>query len=161
VAPLHSVAIALGSNLGDRVAHLEYAREALALELRDLRSSRWRETEPVGVEPQAAFLNGAIVARTTLSPRALLGRLLAIERARGRTRPRPAAPRTLDLDLVLFDDWIVNDPDLQVPHPRFRERGFVLGPLAEVADGWVDPVTGRTVGQLLAEFEARRSQCEG
>jgi 2-amino-4-hydroxy-6-hydroxymethyldihydropteridine diphosphokinase len=83
-----------------------------------------------------------------LSPRALLERLLEIEEERGRTRPYPMAPRTLDLDLILYAGLIVSDFAITVPHPRFRERAFVLGPLAEIAPGMVDPVTGRTIAEL-------------
>jgi 2-amino-4-hydroxy-6-hydroxymethyldihydropteridine diphosphokinase len=78
-----------------------------------------------------------------------LSELLRIEKTLGRQRPYAGAARTIDLDLILFGDAVIDEPDLTVPHPRFRERAFVLEPLAEIADGWVDPVTGRTVGELL------------
>jgi 2-amino-4-hydroxy-6-hydroxymethyldihydropteridine diphosphokinase len=84
-----------------------------------------------------------------MAPRELLAELLAIERDRGRERPFPGAARTLDLDLVLFGDQVVNQPGLIVPHPRFRDRKFVLEPLAEIAPGLRDPVTGKTVMELL------------
>ena len=98
------VAVALGSNLGDRAAHLDFAAAELARFLLPIRMSRWYETEPVGVGPQPLFLNGAAVGETGLSPRALLDAVLAIERERGRERPFDGAARTLDLDLVLFGD---------------------------------------------------------
>jgi 2-amino-4-hydroxy-6-hydroxymethyldihydropteridine diphosphokinase len=105
---------------------------------------------PVDVSGQQPdFLNAAAVGNTALPPRELLTGLLAIEAERGRDRPFHHAPRTLDLDLVLFGDRIIHEPGLLVPHPRFRERAFVLQPLAEIAPGLVDPVTGRTVGELL------------
>jgi 2-amino-4-hydroxy-6-hydroxymethyldihydropteridine diphosphokinase len=97
-------------------------------------------------------LNGALTGQTTLGPKALLEKLLAIEAHAGRTRPFPHAPRTLDLDLILYGGAIIDEPGLRVPHPRFRERRFVLEPLAEIAAGWVDPETGETVGQLLARL---------
>jgi len=143
------VAIALGSNLGDRSAHLGFAAARLAEFLNTLTVSRWYDTDPVGVGEQPRFLNGAAVGETTLSPRETLDRLLAIERARGRERPFAGAPRTLDLDLVLFGDQIVEENGLTVPHPRFRERRFVLEPLNEIAPAMIDPVTGRTIADLL------------
>ena len=146
------VAIALGSNVGDRASHLEFAVAALSRLLTPLAISRWHETEPVGVGPQPLFLNGAGVGETDLSPRALLDALLALERERGRERPFAGAPRTLDLDLVLFGNQILNEPGLTIPHPRFRERRFVLEPLAEIASAMVDPVTGLTIAQLLARL---------
>jgi 2-amino-4-hydroxy-6-hydroxymethyldihydropteridine diphosphokinase len=149
---LDRVAVALGSNLGDRVAHLDHAVARLQGVLRRLKISRYYETAPVGVVgPQPLYLNAAAVGETILPPRALLDLLLGIERERGRERPPvPHAPRTLDLDLILFGGLIVDEPDLVVPHPRFRERRFVLEPLAEVAPDLVDPSTGETVATLLA-----------
>jgi 2-amino-4-hydroxy-6-hydroxymethyldihydropteridine diphosphokinase len=92
------------------------------------------------------------VGESDLAPRELLGRLQAIEHAAGRTRSYPGAPRTLDLDLILAGDAVVNSGDLQVPHPRFRERRFVLGPLVELEPDLRDPVTGRTLRELLARL---------
>ena len=144
------VAIALGSNLGDRKANLELAREYLRPFLTEYRASSTYETEPVGVPgPQPPFLYAAVVGRTELSARALLEKLLEIEQQAGRTRPSPGAARTLDLDLILFGAEIVNEADLVVPHPRFRERRFVLEPIAEIAPDLKDPVTGKTVEELL------------
>jgi 2-amino-4-hydroxy-6-hydroxymethyldihydropteridine diphosphokinase len=94
-------------------------------------------------------LNAVLVGETTLAARDLLTLLLEIEREGGRERPYVGAPRTLDLDLVLFGDEVVDEPGLQVPHPRFRERFFVLGPLAEVAPDFRDPVSGLRVSELL------------
>ncbi len=143
------VAIALGSNLGDRQAHLDYAVRQLRGLLADVVVSRVIETAPVGVPPQPPFLNGAVVGTTTLPVKELLSALQRIELARGRERPFPGAPRTLDLDLILYGDQMVDEPDLVVPHPRFRRRRFVLEPLADVASEMVDPRTRRTVGELL------------
>jgi 2-amino-4-hydroxy-6-hydroxymethyldihydropteridine diphosphokinase len=140
----------MGSNLGDRRAHLEYAVDALQLDVADLVVSPFQETQPVGVgDEHGPYLNAVVVGRTQLPPRDLLERLLEIEGERGRTRPYPAAPRTLDLDLVLYGDAILDEDGLSVPHPRFRERGFVLGPLADIAPDMIDPVTGQTVRQLF------------
>ena len=144
------VAIALGSNLGDREAHIDFAVGELRRLIQPLRISTFIETDPVDVpDVQSPFLNGVVVGETTLAPGDLLAALLAIERMRGRQRPHRHAARTLDLDLILYGDWVVNEPGLAVPHPRFRERRFVLAPLAEVAGEWVDPVTGQTVSALL------------
>jgi 2-amino-4-hydroxy-6-hydroxymethyldihydropteridine diphosphokinase len=148
------VAIALGSNVGDRAAHLEYAVRRLASILSGVRVSSFFETEPVGVEPQASVLNAVVVGSTDLPPRELLDFLLEVERERGRSRPRPGAPRTLDLDLVLFGDRVIDQPGLRVPHPRYRERRFVLEPLAQVAPEMVDPESGQTMQALFGRMAA-------
>ena len=147
--PLRRAAVALGSNLGDREGHLLYAVTRLQALLADLSVSTFLETEPQDVGPQAAFLNAAVVGRSQAQPGDLLQDLLTIERERGRKRPFPRAPRTLDLDLILVGDLVVSVPGIQIPHPRFRERQFMLRPLAEIAADMVDPVTGLTVGALL------------
>jgi 2-amino-4-hydroxy-6-hydroxymethyldihydropteridine diphosphokinase len=146
------VAIALGSNLGDRERLLQSAVAAVGETIEGLRVSGWYQTAPVGVGPQPDFLNGAAVGTSVLSARQLLDRLLAIEQRFGRERPFPGAARTLDLDLILYGDSVVDEAGLVVPHPRFRERRFVLEPLAEIAPDWVDPVTGKTVEELLKEL---------
>lgn len=144
------VAIALGSNLGDRDAQLDEAEDRLAALLSGAVASARYETEPVGGPPGApAFLNEVVVGTTLLGPRSLLEAMRAIEEAAGRERPFVNAPRTLDLDLILYGDFVIDEPGLQVPHPRFRDRMFVLRPLAEVAGDWVDPVSGRSVSELL------------
>jgi 2-amino-4-hydroxy-6-hydroxymethyldihydropteridine diphosphokinase len=148
------VAIALGSNLGDRDAALAFALDHLSRVLSDLSSSAVIETEPQGPDgdvlaTEPLFLNAVVLGTTTLDARALLEELLAIERAFGRERPYPGAARTLDLDLILFGDEVIDEPGLQVPHPRFRDRFFVLGPLAEVAPDLLDPVTGERAADLL------------
>ncbi len=143
-------AIALGSNIGDREAHLAFAVARLSALLSNLRQSTWHDTAPVGVSPaQPPYLNGVVVGDTSLTARELLNGLLAIEAAAGRTRPSPMAPRTLDLDLILFGNERIREAGLVVPHPRFRERLFVLEPLAEVAPGWIDPDSGAAVSALL------------
>lgn len=143
------VAIALGSNLGDRDALLDAAEERLAALLTGAVASGRYETTPVGGPPDAPlYLNEVVVGSTTLGPRALLEALLAIELEYGRDRPAKDAPRTLDLDLILYGDFVVDEPGLIVPHPRFRDRAFVMEPLSEVAADWVDPVSGLTMAEL-------------
>ncbi|AMY11032.1 2-amino-4-hydroxy-6- hydroxymethyldihydropteridine pyrophosphokinase [Luteitalea pratensis] len=147
------VAIALGSNLGDRDEQLDQAEERLAVLLSGAVASARYETESVGGPPNApSFLNEVVVGTTLLGPRSLLEALQAIEEAAGRERPFVNAPRTLDLDLILYGDFVIDEPGLRVPHPRFRDRVFVLQPLAEVAGDWVDPVSGRSVSDLLHEL---------
>ena len=145
------VAIAVGSNLGDREANLAFGLSALPGFITNLEQSSWHDTAPVGVAPdQPRYLNGAVIGETALTARELLDRLLAIEREAGRHRETPMAPRTLDLDLILFGEERIEEPGLVVPHPRFRERLFVLEPLAEVAPFWIDPVTGSLIKDLFS-----------
>lgn len=148
------VAIALGSNLGDRHAAIAYATSRLLPLISNSTLSEPVETEPEGegLLHQPLYLNAVLVGETRLLARELLDALLAIEQDFGRERPYQGAPRTLDLDLVLLGDEIVDEPGLQVPHPRFRERFFVLGPMAQVASDLRDPVTGLSVGELLREL---------
>ncbi len=146
-----TVAVALGSNLGDRDAYLDAATERLSRILSQLKVSSRHETEPVDVTgEQGTFLNAAAVGETTLSALELLVALRAIEAQSGRERPFVNAPRTLDLDVILYGDQIIREPELVVPHPRFRVRSFVLEPLSEVAADLVDPVTRLTVMELLS-----------
>jgi len=152
-------AIALGSNVGDRAAHLNYAVLRLRDLLDDLCVSDFHQTVPVDTPgPQPLFLNAAAVGRASLNPRELLDALMTIEQERWRKRLQVNAPRTLDLDLVLFGDAIVDEPGFVLPHPRFRGRRFVLEPLAEIAPAMRDPVTGLTVAELLKRLEAERDQ---
>jgi 2-amino-4-hydroxy-6-hydroxymethyldihydropteridine diphosphokinase len=141
----------LGSNLGDRHANLDYALSVLTLDLEQIIVSSFVETMPAGVgEEHGPYINAAVVGLTSLAAQDLLERLLEIEEERGRTRPYSMAPRTLDLDLILYGNSVIDEPGLSVPHPRFREREFVLGPLAEIAPDMVDPVTGKCVAELRA-----------
>jgi 2-amino-4-hydroxy-6-hydroxymethyldihydropteridine diphosphokinase len=148
---LKRVAIAIGSNLGNRDAAVAFASTQLASFLSNFAISDTIETWPVGegTEDQNLYLNAVAVGDTDLSPRQLLEALLVIEQGFGRERPSRNAARTLDLDLILHDNEIVIEPGLEVPHPRFRERFFVLGPLAEIAPDMVDPVSQMRVAELL------------
>lgn len=144
--------VGLGANLGPREETLRRAVELLGdTEHVDLIAvSELRETDPVGVVDQPRFLNGAAAVETTLSPRALLDALLGIERELGRVRREERwGPRTVDLDLLLFGDEIVDEPGLRVPHPRLHERRFALEPLAELDPDLEIPGRG-AVSELLA-----------
>ena len=148
------VVIALGSNLGDRRAAIAFAVARLSTFITGLSLSDLIETEPVGegLQDQPLYLNAVAVGETALRARELLDAILAVEQGYGRERPTPGAARTLDLDLILFGDDVIDDPGLQVPHPRFRDRFFVLGPLAEIAPDLVDPVTGLRAWELLRDL---------
>ena len=150
--------LGLGSNLGDRRASLSAALAALRADpgVRSVSASDFIETDPVGGPPgQGRFLNAAARIETDLAPRDLLALLKRIERDLGRAAGGPRwGPRTIDLDILLYDNLCLESADLTVPHPRLRERRFVLAPLAEVAPDAVDPVTGLTVRALLARLDA-------
>jgi 2-amino-4-hydroxy-6-hydroxymethyldihydropteridine diphosphokinase len=136
--------VGLGANLGDRERTVRAAVDALAAEdgVEVVAVTTLRETEPVGVGQQPPYLNGAAELETTLTARELLDRLLAVEQRFGRVRvPGEHGPRTLDLDLLLYGDDVIDEPGLTVPHPRLHERRFVLEPLGELAPGLV--VAGR------------------
>jgi 2-amino-4-hydroxy-6-hydroxymethyldihydropteridine diphosphokinase len=145
--------IGLGANLGDRERTIRRAIEILGAEpgVEVVAVSTLRETDPVGYVDQPRFLNGAAAIETELEPRELLDRLLAVERALGRDRSGPRyGPRTIDLDLLLYGDRVVDEPGLTVPHPRLAERPFALEPLAELGPGLTLP-DGRRVSELLVQ----------
>jgi 2-amino-4-hydroxy-6-hydroxymethyldihydropteridine diphosphokinase len=157
-APAARVAIALGSNLGDRRAHLAWALDALRRHIDGLTASDAENTAPVGVpEPQPDFLNAVAIGRTRLAPAPLLEWLLSLERERGRVRTGAVTARPLDLDLILYGDCVLDEPGLVVPHPRFRERPFVLGPLAALAPRWRDPASGQTLARLWRQYRPSRA----
>ena len=149
--------VGLGGNLGDRRATLERAVELLREDpdVEVTAVSTFRETAPVGFLDQPPFLNGAVALETELAPRELLDRLLGVERALGRERTGPRyGPRTIDLDLLLYGDEVVDEPGLTVPHPRLHERVFALEPLVELDPGLALP-DGRRLAALLREARAR------
>ena len=152
---MRRVYVALGSNLGDREATIRRALAALdaAAGVEVVRVSSLRETEPVGYLDQPRFLNGAAELETTLAPPALLALLLAVERRFGREREGVPAqgPRTLDLDLLLYESAEIDDPGLRIPHPRLHERRFVVEPLAELDPSLEIPGKG-AIQTLLAEL---------
>lgn len=150
-------AIALGSNLGDSSAILEAAIVMLAKTpgITVTSQSSWYQTAPVG-PPQPDYLNGCVIIDVQLTPQDLLQTTLSIEKQFGRERPERWGPRTLDLDILLFDNLIIDTPTLQIPHPRMSERAFVLVPLAEIAPDWLEPVSGCAIAQLV-----QRVDCSG
>ena len=148
--------IGLGANLGDREAMLRAALEQLAAEpaIRLVEVSPLRDTTPVGMVDQPRFLNAAAAVETTLSARELLDRLLGIERRLGRTREGPRfGPRTIDLDLLLYDEEQIDEPGLEVPHPRLHERLFALEPLADLDPGLTVPGRG-PLADLVAGLQS-------
>lgn len=149
--------IGLGSNLGDREANLRQALEHLAQtpETAVVRASSLYDTEPVGVEEQPHFLNAVAQLETQLTPQQLLWNLKLIERRLGRVRSQRWGPRTLDLDLLLYEDLVLDEDDLQIPHPELAKRSFVLVPLVELDPLLVHPATGETMLALLQKLGAR------
>jgi 2-amino-4-hydroxy-6-hydroxymethyldihydropteridine diphosphokinase len=147
--------VALGSNLEDPVAKIRGGLAAIGkLPLtRLVRSSSFYRNPPVGILDQPDFVNAAAMIETGLGPRELLGALLGIESAHGRARSVPNAPRTLDLDLALYGERVIEEPGLVVPHPRLAERAFVLIPIAEIAPDAVVPGRGR-IADLVQAVDA-------
>ena len=145
--------VGLGANLGDREATIRRAIDLLAEHVEVVAVSTLRETEPWGYADQPSFLNAAVAVETELGPRPLLGALLEIEQALGRTRGGPRfGPRTIDLDLLVYGDEVLDEPGLTLPHPRLHERRFALEPLAEIDAGLVIPGRGPVLA-LLAGLE--------
>lgn len=152
----HEAYIALGSNLGDKNAYLKGAIEKLekVKGIRVEKVSGLIETEPYGGVEQDVFLNGCLAASTLLTPMELLGEMNRIEAEAGRERLVHWGPRTLDLDLIFYDDLITEDPVLLIPHPDMQNRTFVLEPLAELCPYKRHPVTGKTVKEMLEELNS-------
>jgi GTP cyclohydrolase-4 len=149
----HFVAIGLGSNLGDREGNLSRALGELRKVIHIRRISPVYETVPVGYSQQPDFLNCACVGRTGLGPHELRAALGEIERRIGRASSFPMGPRAIDLDILLYDDLVLREPELTIPHPRMAERAFVLAPLTDIAPDAVDPVTGRYVHALAESVD--------
>jgi len=153
-----TVYVGVGSNLGPREKCIDAAVTELRANprIRVVAVSRVIETEPVGGPPgQGPYLNAAAQIETDLEPLALLGALKRIERLIGRREGPRWGPRPIDLDILLFGPMVLETPELTLPHPRLRERRFVLKPLSEIAPDVRDPVTGRSVRELLAQLDKK------
>ena len=146
---MRTVYLGLGTNLGERESNLRDALGRLAADVRIEAVSAVYESEPVGFRAQPDFWNLVVRGQTELEPRALLGAIKEIERAMGRRPSFRNAPRVIDIDILVYDDVVLDLPELSIPHPRMLERAFVLRPLAELAPGLVHPRTGRTIAEHL------------
>ena len=152
----HTAYVALGSNLGDKEANLRRALELLierGVEI--VKTSTFISTEPYGVTDQPTFLNGVCEVRTSMAPLALLHTLLEIEQEMGRVRLRHWGERNIDLDLLLYEDVVMDTPQLKLPHPDMQNRDFVLLPLAEIAPELVHPTLQKTIHELVIYLSAK------
>lgn len=151
---MNLIAIGLGSNLGPSLETLQTAVEQLALTpgLQFMGQSHWYETLPVG-PPQPNYINGCLLLQTHSDPNQVLSQLLEIEHQFGRLRQERWGPRTLDLDLLLHGQTVMNSPFLTLPHPRLHERAFVLIPLAELLPDWIHPILNCSISQLAQTID--------
>ncbi len=152
-APVFPVYIALGTNLGDRLANLQTAIQMFSPGVEVVAQSPVYQTPPWGYEKQPDFLNQVVFAETSLSPNDLLKFLKQIEVRIGRTPTFQFGPRVVDLDILFFDDWVVEFSGLQIPHPRLHERAFVLVPLNDLNPNLRHPVLGGSIQELLLNFD--------
>lgn len=149
----HNVFLALGTNLGDRLANLSAVLEVMPPSIKVLARSPIYETPPWGVLDQPAFLNQVIEVETDLSPNELMKTIKQLERELGRTPGIRYGPRLIDLDILFYDHLVMESDSLVIPHPRLAERAFVLVPLADLAPGFVHPVLGQMVEELLGNVD--------
>jgi len=153
------IAVALGTNLGDREGHLQAAAEVLTSLLSGAVFSRIYESEPVGYLDQPWFLNQVCLGETQELPLNLLFKFKALEKARGRTAGPRFGPRPLDLDILFYDQWVMDSSLLTIPHPRLLERSFVIAPLLELVPAWTDPRSGKRLAEVWAATKDQLSRC--
>lgn len=158
---MHTYALALGANIGDREKNIERACSALELQCgKIVKRSKWLQTEPLyphdHATPQPRYLNGCVLIESRLEPLELLKSVLTIEESLGRVRTPGARweARTIDIDVILCDQLIVDSAQLRIPHPEMHKRTFVLEPLAEIAPTWIEPKSKKSISELLATLKA-------
>lgn len=149
----HTIYLGLGSNLGDRAANLRAAIAAMPPGIEIINASTIYETAPWGFEDQGKFLNQVVKVQTNLTPEALLDYLKQIEIHVGRTPTFRNGPREIDIDILFYDDLILETDELTIPHPRLAERAFVLAPLMDLAAALLHPVLGQSISELLAKLD--------
>jgi len=149
-----NVFLLLGSNLGNREMYLQQAIMGIEAEIALVaKASGVYETQSWGNNDAPDYLNQVVLLQTNLPPRDLLDKILYIEKALGRERREKWGPRFIDIDILFYDDKVIDEPGLQIPHPRLHERGFTLEPLAEIAPEFIHPVFNKTIAQIKAELK--------
>ncbi len=150
---MHVVYIGIGSNIGDRQENISKAISLIKEKSKIIKISSIYETEPVGYKDQDRFLNLALMIRTESSPEELFGFLQSIERKMGRVKRIKNGPRIIDLDILFYDDEIINEENLKIPHPRLHERMFVLKPLMDISPDFAHPVLKKKIREMVLELK--------
>ncbi|KOM98598.1 2-amino-4-hydroxy-6-hydroxymethyldihydropteridine pyrophosphokinase [Clostridium botulinum] len=151
---MHTAYVAFGSNMGEKENYIKRALEKIEERgMKIIKVSSIYETEPYGVLDQDSFLNGVVKIETNLTPEDLIGELLNIEKQLDRVRKRRWGPRTIDLDIIFYDDLIINEKDLVIPHKDMENREFVLKPLCDIDENFIHPVLKKSVRQLYDELK--------
>ncbi|PIH03130.1 2-amino-4-hydroxy-6-hydroxymethyldihydropteridine diphosphokinase [Clostridium combesii] len=151
---MHTAYVAFGSNIGEKESYIKRALEKIEERgMKIIKVSSIYETEPYGVLDQDSFFNGVVKIETNLTPEDLIGELLHIEKQLDRVRERRWGPRTIDLDIIFYDDLIINEKDLVIPHKDMENREFVLKPLCDIDENFIHPVLKKSVRQLYDELK--------